>query len=671
MSAIAGQSIPSTSSVDAEQPPVVPAQLSTVVVGNGPVGFRFIRDLVERQPLGHRKLVVFGEEPTPAYDRVNLTSFLDSEEPDSLQYEPASWYEANGIRLHTSDAVTQIDRSAKQVHSASGRVVAYDQLVLATGSRAFVPPVPGTDLQGVFAYRTIDDLAKIRTAAEGSRRAVVLGGGLLGLEAADALKRLGLQVFVVEMAPVLMPRQLDNKGADLLRKMVESQQIKILTQRQTQKIARIDEGLHVQFSNGESVVVDLVVVAAGIRPRDELARECELSIGERGGIVVDNGLQTSDPHIFAIGECAVHDGTIYGLAAPGFRMATTLADRLRGTEAAFFGSNEATRLKLIGTNVVFAGDYLDLSDSSTITHETPEAYTKLILRRNRLVGMIGVGPVLQQDRLQEAIDQQRRIYVWQRKRFQKSGRLWSSDGAGSVATWPPQSMICSCNGVTRGDLTSASERGCLNVESLAACTGATTSCGSCLPLVQQFAGQARVTGKTSRADKAVAGLSAISLVLLGLLIFAPPVTFPTTVQTAVTIWHSLLQDSFWKQVTGFSLTALLLASLLITVRKRTRILKKVGYASIRVVHVALATVALAVLIAHTGFHRGSNLNFALFTVFVAASLTGSIVGLLVGTETRLPVRFRILRRPMTLGHIFFLWPLPVLIVFHIITVYYL
>lgn len=644
---------------------------SIVVVGNGPVGFRFIRDMVDRQPRARREITVFGEEQLPAYDRVNLTKYLDSQNADALQYEPRSWYESHNVSLHTGDPITRIDRQSQQVTAASGRVVRYDRLVLATGSRAFIPPIPGTDLDGVFAYRTIGDLQQIRDAAQGSQRAVVLGGGLLGLEAADALRRLGLQVFVVEMAPVLMPRQLDNEGADLLRRLVESQQIRILTSRQTHKITQIEEGLHVQFSNGESVVSDLVVVAAGIRPRDELARECELELGERGGIVVNDGLQTSDTSIYAVGECAVHNGTIYGLAAPGFRMAATLADRLRGMDAAFSGSNEATRLKLIGTNVVFSGDYLDLTRATTLTYKTDSAYTKLILRRGRLVGMIGVGDVQQQDRLQEAVDQRRRVFLWQTRRFQKSGRLWSSDAGSSVAAWPAQTIVCSCNNITRGDLTVATERGCLTVESLAASTGATTSCGSCLPLVQQFCGQTRVTSKSSRADTLVAAISAVAFVLLGFLIFAQPVVLPTTVQTAVTLWQTLLQDFFWKQVTGYSLTALTLTSLLITVRKRTRMFRSIRYVSMRVVHVALATAALAVLIAHTGFHRGSNLNLALFSVFIAASVSGSVVGLLTGLEQRLPVRLRGLRRPMTLWHILLLWPLPLLIIFHVISVYYL
>lgn len=654
------------------QPPVEDSAIeSIVVIGNGPVGFRLLQSLVERQFHGRFRVCVFGEEPRPAYDRVHLTRFLDDAAPDSLQYQPPSWYEQNEIQLFTDDAVVSIDRQQQTVRSKSGRVVSYDRLVLATGSRPFVPPIEGVDLPGVFTYRTIDDLAKIRDFATSSKRAVVLGGGLLGLEAAHALTKLNVSVFVVEMASVLMPRQLDNAGAALLQKMIECSRMHVLLQRQTEKITAIPEGLHVQFQNGESVVADMVVVSAGIRPRDELARECELPVGKRGGVVVDDFMQTADPNISAVGECAEHRGTLYGLVAPGFKMATTLADHLRGGDAAFFGCDEATRLKLVGINVVFCGDYLDPTGAIIHTWQTGTCYIKLLLRKGCLVGMIGVGDVPQYERIQEAIAQRRRLLWWHTNRFESSGKLWRNDEAAGVSSWPAATVICSCNGVTRGCLTAARERGCMTVEALAKETKATTACGSCLPLVQQFTGQAVKVRQAERSGWLVAGMSILSMVLLAFLIFASPVVHPASVQTGLTLWQTLITNSFWKQVTGYSLLTTVGLSLLMSVRKRSSLLKRFRFSSLRVLHVAMAAAALLMLIVHTGFHRGSNFNFVLFCSFVAASLTGIAVGLLAGTESRLPPRFRALRRPVTLGHILSLWPLPLLIAFHIVSVYWL
>lgn len=643
---------------------------SVVVVGNGPVGFRFLQRLIERQLHNKCRVRIFGEEPQPAYDRVNLTKYLDDADGDQLQYEPRSWYEQHGIELFTDDPVIEINRQQRTIVSRSGRQVAYDRLILATGSRPFIPPIPGIHQSGVFAYRTVEDLQCIREYATRSQRAVVLGGGLLGLEAAHALTKLGVSVFVIEMAPVLMPRQLDNAGAGLLKTMVQGPHLKVLLQRQTISVNRIESGLHVQFNGGESVVADMVVVSAGIRPRDELATACGLSTGARGGIVVNDQLRTADPSIYAIGECAEHQGKLYGLAAPGFQMATTLAESLIGRRAAFQGSNLATRLKLVGVNVVFCGEYLDLSGASTLTWQTDDCYTKLIVRRGRIVGMIGVGKVEQFDRLQEAIDQKRTLFPWHERRFERTGKLWNDSTATSVSAWPEKTVVCSCMGVTRGELTAACLSGCGTVKALSQQTGASTVCGSCLPLVQQLAGEPGELVDTAPQTGMVI-TSAIAALLISVLLLVEPIALPTSVQSAATIFQTLISDVFWKQVTGYSLAGLSALSLVISLRKRTRLLDRFEFSSLRLVHVVLATAALGVLVGHTGFHRGSNLNFVLFCTFMGAAVTGAMVGFVTGMEARLPRLFRSIWRPLTLTHILCLWPLPVLIVFHVISVYWL
>lgn len=645
--------------------------MSVVVVGNGPVGFRFLKSLRNIQAGKEIQLTCFGEEARVAYDRVNLTDYLANLDERSLQYRSKTWYADQNITLHTADPVISIDREAKVVRSKSGKAIAYDRLVLATGSRPFVPDIPGTSTDSIFVYRTIEDLQRIRDKAKECRRAVVLGGGLLGLEAANALKGLKLDVSLIEMAAVLMPRQLDTAGAAVLLRKVKTSGINVHLQKRTQKISRIPDGILVQFAGGESIVTDMVVISAGIRPRDELAKDCELAVGQRGGIVVDDSLQTSDPNIFAIGECAEHNEIVYGLAAPGFLMADVLSDRIAGGQRLFSGSNEATRLKLVGVNVFFSGDYLDDTRSTTLKWKTDQSYLKLLIQSGRLVGATAVGEVAAQERLQDAISNKRRVYWWHRNRFESTGCLWKVDENQSVADWPSTTVICQCTGVTLGALTLAREQNCHTLEAIKEKTNAASVCGSCSPLLQQFLNKKPEFTGLQRNHVATAIVSLIATAVIAMLIVLPPISAPNSVQDPLSVMQTLIGDQFWKQVTGYSTVAVLTASLLLTIRKRTGWLQRLQFVSLRVVHVVLATTALLMVVLHTGFHRGSNLNFALFSTFIVASATGSAVGLVSGIEPRLPIGLRRIRRPITLFHILCLWPLPVLIAFHIVAVYWL
>lgn len=664
----AGHEEPSRSDSAGESPALLEV---IVVVGNGPVGFRFLQGLVEREYHHHSKIRVFGEESRPAYDRVQLTRCLADASPASLQFEPPSWYEDHGIELNTGDRVVRVDRRQKIVHSAAGRMVRYDRLVLATGSRPFLPPIPGIDDKGVFAYRTIDDLTRIRLFAAGRRSAVVLGGGLLGLEAAAALSRLNLRVTVVEKAAGLMPKQLDSGAGETLRIMIEAAGLNVLFQRHTVAIERSGRQLLVRFSNGENLATDIVVVSAGIRPRDELARACELRVGRRGGIVVDNQLRTSDRSIHAIGECAEHNGTVYGLAAPGFQMATTLADHMRGMDATYVGSSLATRLKLVGINVTFSGDYLDPTGATVPVYRTPESYTKLVVRNGRLVGLIGVGEVNQLERLQRAVAEECRLTHRQIQLFRRTGRLWRRTSRISVRDWSPDAVVCSCTGATCGSIRTAARTGCSSVEALGQATNAGTVCGSCHPLLRQLVEGAALTPATNAAPpRGTMILSAVAGLFIALLTLAPALRPPVSVQSAVTVWQGLVDSKFWKQVTGFSLFGLCLLSLMIVVRKRTSFLDRFSFQAIRVFHITIANVALLTLMVHTGFHKGANLTFALFCTFLAASITGAGAAVLTATELLAGPQFRQLRRPLMLAHIATLWPLPVLVTFHIIAVYW-
>jgi nitrite reductase (NADH) large subunit len=313
-----------------------------VVVGNGMVAHRLCERLVELDRAARWNVVVFGEEPRPAYDRVHLSAAFAGTRADELQLADAVWYAERSITLHLGDRVVEIDRAARAVTSERGRAVVYDALVLATGSAPFVPPIPGTTLPGVFVYRTIDDVEAIRAWSARAGAAAVIGGGLLGLEAAKAVRDLGLVTHVIEAAPRLMPRQVDARGGDVLRRAVARLGVHVHLGAAPRALLGGAAVEGVAVADADPIRVDMVVISAGIRPRDELARDAGLVVGARGGIVVDPALRTSDPAIFAVGECALANGMVYGLVGPGYAMADALAAHLTGGDATFTGADCST-----------------------------------------------------------------------------------------------------------------------------------------------------------------------------------------------------------------------------------------------------------------------------------------------------------------------------------------
>ncbi|MEX2569106.1 MAG: FAD-dependent oxidoreductase, partial [Cyclobacteriaceae bacterium] len=334
-----------------------------IVVGNGMVGYKFCEKLVEASK--DFKITVFGEEPIPAYDRVHLSEYFSDSSIDKLMMAPKSWYEENGITLRTNELITQIDRDNKTVTSHLGNQFVYDKLIMATGSAAFVPRIDGAEKKGVFVYRTIEDLDAIISYGQKVKSAAVLGGGLLGLEAAKAVMDMGLQTHVIEFAPRLMPRQLDDDGSGLLKEKLEDLGIVIHLQKNTKKIHGNGKLTGLEFSDGEKLPVEMLVISAGIIPRDELGRQAGLELGQRGGLQVNEYLQTSDPDIFAIGEVASCKNMIYGLVAPGYEMASQVVNQLTGKPVKpFTGFDMSTKLKLIGVEVGSFGNPLCIDIAS-------------------------------------------------------------------------------------------------------------------------------------------------------------------------------------------------------------------------------------------------------------------------------------------------------------------
>jgi len=468
-----------------------------VVVGNGMVGHRFCERLAEHGVVARGRVVVFGDEPRPAYDRVHLTDYFTHRSADALALAAATWYADHGIELHIDSRIARIDRARSEVITARGDAIAYDALVLATGSAPFVPPIRGIERPGVFVYRTIEDLDAILAWSSTARRAAVIGGGLLGLEAARAVQAMGLETHVLETAPRLMPRQLDPGGAALLERTIRALGVHVHTGVRIDAIVGTDvvHPVHaVQLAGAEALDVDLVIVSAGIRPRDELAREAGIAVGERGGVIVDDHLCTSDPRVFAVGEVALHAGTQYGLVAPGYEMADVLAKRLAGLDAAFTGADQSTRLKLLGTDVASFGDPFTGGDSArTIGYEDQlrGVYQKLVIVGDRLIGGVLVGDTSEYGRLLHLARSARPVG----DELPVLGRA----SGGTRTELPDDEQICSCNNVSAGALrTCVRGETAASVAELKACTKAGSGCGGCLPLVADL-----LQEELARAGRAV------------------------------------------------------------------------------------------------------------------------------------------------------------------------
>ncbi|MFF7706785.1 nitrite reductase large subunit NirB [Pseudomonas sp. NPDC007930] len=459
-----------------------------VIVGNGMVGHHCVEQLVARGALARFELHVYGEEPLRAYDRVHLSEYFGGADAETLAMCAPEYYREQGVHLHLGEAVLEIDRSARQVVTANGRQ-GYDALVLATGSYPFVPPIPGAEGGSRLVYRTLEDLDRIRDAAQGARRGVVVGGGLLGLEAANALKSLGLEAHVVEFAPRLMPVQLDADGGAALRARIEALGVSVHLSRATQAIAAGEEGYRyrMNFDGGEYLETDLIVFSAGIRPQDALARAAGLALGARGGVAVDDQCVTSDPAILAIGECASWNGGIFGLVAPGYTMARTAAAQLLGEAgAAFTGADMSTKLKLLGVDVGSIGDAHGATPgarSYRFIDEASGSYRRLVVDAagKRVLGAVLVGDNSYYDTLLQ---------------YALNGLALPADPAGLILpagdgapalgadALPDSATICSCHNVTKGAICSAIDGGCTDLPALKAGTKACTGCGGCAALLK-------------------------------------------------------------------------------------------------------------------------------------------------------------------------------------------
>lgn len=461
------------------------APKTVVVIGHGMVGHRFVEALRDRDRAGDWRVVILCEENAPAYDRVGLSSYIDSWDRHALALPGNSYPGDDLVDLRIGDAAAAIDRDARTVVTVAGDRINYDALVLATGSRPFVPPVPGNDLDRCFVYRTLEDLDALRavSGAEPGAAGIVVGGGLLGLEAANALRLLGLTPHVLERSPRLMPLQVDDGGGALLNRLVTDLGITVHTEVSATDILDTGDGLSVFLSDGSRLEAAVLVFSAGVRPRDELARDCGLQIAERGGVLTDIGCVTEDPRIFAIGEVAAVEGRCYGLVAPGYTMAEVVADRLLGGSAEFPGADLSTKLKLLGVDVASFGDAHAATPGAlevVLNDAVNQTYAKLVVSDDvsTLLGGVLVGDASAYATLRPMVG---------RPLPADPAALISPAGAEvGVGALPDEAQICSCNSVSKRAICGAIADGAHDVPAIKCATAAGTSCGSCIPMLKRL-----------------------------------------------------------------------------------------------------------------------------------------------------------------------------------------
>ncbi|MDO6491887.1 MULTISPECIES: nitrite reductase large subunit NirB [unclassified Cellulophaga] len=468
---------------------------TVIVVGNGMVGYKFCEKFVAKETNKDFKLIVFGDEPRPAYDRVHLSEFFENQDAKALEMAPAEWYTENGIELMVNERVTDINRDEKTITTSKNRDFSYNNLVLATGSSAFVPPIKGVEKEGVFVYRTIEDLegmlayAALLKTKNPNAKAAVLGGGLLGLEAGKAVMDMGLEPHIVEFAPKLMPRQLDSRSSQVLQLKLESIGLHIHLSKATNQILGDKAITGMEFGEDDVLDVEMLIISAGIRPRDELGKSSGLKMGVRGGIVVDNKMQTSDKHIYAIGEIALYNQMIYGLVAPGYEMATVAVDQITGNLENKMAEeiDMSTKLKLIGVDVASFGEpFMPATKGHSVIFEnkTQHLYKRInvSLDGKKLLGGILVGDATDYSMLHQ-------IYLNGMPIPSDPSQLIlpAGDGAasfGSAMDLPDTAVVCSCEAVTKGQVCcSVKDDGNETVKDVAKATKATTGCGGCKPMV--------------------------------------------------------------------------------------------------------------------------------------------------------------------------------------------
>jgi nitrite reductase (NADH) large subunit len=640
-----------------------------VIVGNGPVGVQAARLLLKAS----RHVVLYGDEEIAPYNRVKLSSVLAGQQSwDTLESDLSERHNAR-LQRRYGYAVTAIDLKNNSVADHQGNIQTYSKLILATGSKARIPAINGHDKPGVFTLRNRKDLNALAARQIGSRHTVVVGGGLLGLEIARAMGRWHAEVTVVGHASRVLNHQIDDFCGALIAHHIQQQGINLILKEEVIEIAGDTRVEYIKLGSGREIPCDTVIFATGIIPNIELARNAGISVNR--GIQVNDQMQTSSPDVYAMGECCEHRAQIYGLVAPGLEQAGVAVHHILHGESCYQGSMSTARLKVLDEHLISIGPMGDqtpaVSVQNTIFHDPANGvYRKLSIHRNRLIGVLALGEWREAVRVQTHAFEQQPVYPWQLVRFQLTGSLWPQQTSQSTADWPANATICQCAGINRGQISTAIQQGASDHTAIANATGASTACGSCKPLIAELLGNDAPATKEANA-----GFLAVSALLafIASLLFLSPIELPYqhSVQT-VFQWDWIWRDNLMKQITGYSVLGLSIASLLLSLRKRWSRLTNLGAFNLwRLAHLMLGIITLTALLAHTGLRMGSGLNFWLTFCFIGLMILGAANSGIIARQHHLTGGTGRRIRAISLSwHIYLLWPLPVLLGFHIISSYW-
>lgn len=637
------------------------------IIGAGPVGMRCAQLLLEKSP--QQAVVMISREPWSPYNRVRLSGFLSGEHDYEAIQLPALTQYADRFQLVHGLDVTRVDAEHQLIHTDNGETFVYGKLILATGSSSFLPSIPGIEMTGVYTFRTMRDVLALQSRQSRSRHTLVIGGGLLGLEAARAMRVYNTKVTVIEHSHHLMYQQLDAKAGEYLARHMQQLHIEVYTQCRVASIEGIGRVSSVILTDGREITCDTIIVAAGIRANLQVARSSGIAYGR--GIAVNDHLQTNQPNIYAIGDCAEHDQIVYGLVAPGYEQAAVAVDHITGGQAEYKGSLRSTSLKVAGCPVFSMGNVDAMRDTVgnyVYEYQDDNCYRRLHIVRGRIMGALAIGEWSDKSRLQEAIQQQRLILPWQRFNFRQNGEIWQEQDAKSVVAWPTMAIVCQCTGVTRGQLSEAIEKqGCQTPEALRECTGASSVCGSCKPLLSDLLGGVKPEPQQGWVWLWGGGVLATLLSLIYLLF--PGSGYPSSVISGG--WDVIWREGQFREITGFSLLGTGVVISIISLRKRLAGFRWGEYSFWRFIHVVIAVFLVMLLWVHTGGRVGDNLNMLLMLSFTGLILAGGVLSATLGFEHHLSAQLaRRLRRTSLWVHILLLWPLPVLLGFHILKAYY-